>query len=589
MLRELHIQNLAVIEDAAIEFGPGLNVFTGQTGAGKSLVLGALESLLGLRKSPAKMIRPGAELARISGVFELMDGEIAGRVAAALDQELEAGDQVLITRKLFSSGRSTLTVNGQPATAAMLRDAAEVLVDIHGQHDHQFLLRPSNQTAVLDRFAGCEALREEFAGHWQQLRRVLDQREELEASRTLRAQQLELYEFQADEIDAVEPVQGELQELEARERVLSNLRRIKHDADAAHCALYDSEGSIAERLQALTHLLLDLAELDENLVPVTEQVRTATLSLQDAAFELSRYGDRLDLDPQELGEVEQRLNLLNRLIQKYGGNGLDDDPLQPVLDYREQIGAKIAELRGQQQDQSQIDRQIAELRGELTKIGGALSEQRRAAAEQIGPKVQKQLKQLGMAEATLRVGVESFGLEDEAAGPSGVDRIEILARTNPGQGERPLREIASGGEMSRVMLALKSVLTSGKRGGAAGVDVLVFDEIDANIGGRLGHVIGRKLRELAGETGNRRDQTSGGRGRQVLCITHLPQIAAFADRHFNIVKEVHGSGKGKQTRTTVQVLSDGNRVNELAEMLAGAKLTATSKRQAKELLEAAAA
>lgn len=586
MLRELHIQNLAVIEDAAVEFGPGLNVFTGQTGAGKSLVLGALESLLGLRKSPAKMIRPGADQARISGVFELTDTEIARRVSVALDQELEAGDQVLMTQKLFASGRSSLTVNGQPATAAMLREAAQALVDIHGQHDHQFLLRPSNQTAVLDQFAGCDELRQSFTERWQELRRVLDQREELDASRTLRVQQLELYAFQADEIDAVEPMQGELQELEARERVLSNLRRIKSDADAAHCALYDSDGSIAERLQALTHLLIDLADLDENLTPVAEQVRTATLTLQESAFELSRYGDRLELDPEELGEVEQRLNLLNRLIQKYGGHGLNEDPLQPVLDYREQIGQKIAELRGQAQDQSHIDQRIAELRCTLTKIGGELSIQRKTAAERIGPKVQKQLKQLGMGEATLRVSVESVGL-DSTANASGLDHIEILARTNPGQGERPLREIASGGEMSRVMLALKSVLTTGKQGGAAGVDVLVFDEIDANIGGRLGHVIGRKLRELAAP-GSEKGRATASAARQVLCITHLPQIAAFADHHFHIVKEVAGTGKKKQTRTTVQVLTDSKRVNELAEMLAGAKLTATSKRQAKELLEAAA-
>ncbi|MEM1356223.1 MAG: DNA repair protein RecN [Planctomycetota bacterium] len=582
MLRELHIQNLAVIQDAAVEFGPGLNVFTGKTGAGKSLVLGALESLLGLRKSPPKMIRPGADQARISGVFELMDQMISDRVAAALDQELEPGDQVLITRKLFASGRSSLTVNGQPATAAMLRAAAEVLVDIHGQHDHQFLLRPSNQIAVLDRFAGCEALRQQFAELWQNMQHLLSQREELEASRTLRAQQLELYAFQADEIDAVDPVPGELVELEARERLLSNLRRIKQDADAAHSALYDSDGSISERLQALTHLLIDLADLDENLSPVAEQVRTATLTLQDAAFELSRYGNRLELDPEELGEVEQRLNLLNRLIQKYGGNGLDDDTLQPVLDYRDQIGAKIAELRNQSADQSQIDQTINRARGELTTIGGELSAMRRAAAEKIGPKVQKQLKQLDMAEATLRVCIESGGLDDAAAGPSGLDRVEMLARTNPGQDERPLREIASGGELSRVMLALKSVLSGGRQRQAAGgtVDVLVFDEIDANIGGRLGHVIGRKLRELA---------SSKHDDRQVLCITHLPQIAAFADRHFHIVKQVRASGKKKHTRTTVRQLSADSRVNELAEMLAGTELTPTSKRQAKELLDAASA
>ena len=600
MLRQLHIQNLAVIEETSIEFGPGLNVFTGQTGAGKSLILGAIESILGLRKSAGKMIRPGADHARLSALFEIQTADAAEQVGLALDIDLLPGDELLLARKVFSTGRSSLSANGQPITAAMARHAAEGLIDIHGQHDHQTLLRPGRQLELIDYYAGSAELRRSFAQHWRDWSALREERQRLMTTSALRDQQLDLYRFQADEIDAAEPMAGEMAELQARERLLSNLCRLKQDAGAAYSALYDTDGSVAERLQMITHLLLDLADVDETLEPIAEQVRTATLTLQESAFELSRYTERLDLDPEELAEVESRLNTLNRLIQKYGDGRSrhgDDDPLAPVLNHRQHLAEQIDQLAGQSENLSRIDQQIDASEKHIREIGGALSAKRHLAAQKIGPKVQQQLAELGMREATLRVEVQTVGLED--AGSNGLDRVELLTRTNPGQDERPLREIASGGELSRVMLALKSVLTAKKAGqtaiggansgttsggssgatsGGAGVDVLVFDEIDANIGGRLGDVIGRKLRQLASSKAN---------DRQVLCITHLPQIAAFADRHFHIVKAVVGSGKARHTDTTVRQLHGDARINELAEMLAGSKATTTSRKQAKELIAAA--
>lgn len=580
MLRELNIQNLAVIQATTIEFGPGLNVFTGQTGAGKSLILGAIQSLLGLKKSAAKMIRPGTDQSRISGVFDLIDAESAEQVGLALDLDLLPGDELVLTRKIFATGRSSLSANGQPVTAAMARRAAETLIDIHGQHDHQSLMRATRQLMLLDDYAGCSALRRKFAEQYKAWADLCRTREELTASSDLREQQLDLYRFQLGEIDGVEPLAGEMPELTARERVLNSLSQIKGDAGKVYSALYDSEGSIAERLQAMTHVLLGLAEIDEQLEPIAEQVRTATLTLQESAFELSRYTDRLEMDPEELAEVQGRLNALNRLIQKYGDGrstaGLDD-PLSPVLEHREHLAQQVAELSSQSTQQDSLDDQIADCEAELIKLGQQLTAKRSKAAAGLGPKIMRQLKELGMAEATLSVQVQAAELVD--ASSSGLDRVDFLARTNPGQDERPLREIASGGELSRVMLAIKSVLSKKQGSAATGVDVLVFDEIDANIGGRLGDIIGRKLRELAASTNN---------DRQVLCITHLPQIAAFADQHFHIVKEVTGTGKAKRTDTTVQTLAGKERVNELAEMLAGTGATTTSRRQAKELIAAAA-
>jgi DNA repair protein RecN (Recombination protein N) len=623
MLRELHISNLAVIADATLELGEGLNVFTGQTGAGKSLVIGAVEALIGLRPA-AGMLRSGAAEGRVSGLFELETEGVRQRVAAAVDQELPEGEPVLITRKLFASGRTSVSVNGQPATAAMVRDAAQQLVDIHGQHDHQYLLRPANQLAVIDAFAGCEAVRERFGERWRELRELEQRRDELAASATLRAQQLELYRFQAQEIDAGELEAGELPELEARARVLGHVQRLKAEAGSVQQALYEAEGSAVERLTAMTQVLAELAELDEDLQPVHEQVRTATLTLQESAYELARYTQRLEHDPGEVEQVDQRLNAINRLVHKYSGQlsklppppedgpgqvgevpeQAADDAAVVVLVYRAALRRLLESLEGADDASAGMDQQIAALREQLTKIGAELSRARRKAGEKLVPRVEAQLKQLGMGEAKLALRLESVGLDEESAGPTGLDRAVLLAQTNPGQDPQPLREIASGGELSRVMLGLKSVLASDDR-----VSVLVFDEVDANIGGRLGAVIGRKLRELAGAPGasggggrgfaaaakhekgkggkSAGATSGGGGGHQVLCITHLPQIAAFADRHFHVAKAVSGKGKAKQTVTRVDVLEGDRRVEELAEMMAGESATATSRRQAKELLAAA--
>ncbi len=575
MLRELHIQNLAVIEDAAVTLDAGLNVFTGQTGAGKSLVIGAFEALLGLR-SASGMLRKGADEGRVSGVFEVEDAALAAEVGVLVDQEIEPGDGLLITRKLHASGRSSVSVNGQPVTAKMLKAVGQLLVDIHGQHDHQHLLRPGNQLKILDTFAGASALREQFAALHGELRALRERMAELKASGTLRRQQLELYEFQAEEIDQAELYDGEFVELQARHSVLSNVQKLQGDAGQVYAAMYEADGSIVERLQALTHVLIDLAEMDgEGLDAITESVRQSTLTLQEAAYELSRYVDRLEHDPTELAEVADRLNTLNRLIQKYGDGMKGDDPLAAVLAYRAQIGGQIDTLREEDDDLSSMQAKVQAMELDLVKVGEALRGKRVKAAKRLVEPVEAELKELGMAEARLRIELEEVAAAD--AGPSGLDAVEVMVQTNPGQGFAPLRKIASGGEMSRVMLALKGVLATGDRTGSGRVSVLVFDEIDANIGGRLGGVIGQKLRGL----------TRRG-GQQVLCITHLPQLAAFGDRHLHIHKQVSGSGKGRATATNVAVLDPKARLEELAAMMAGDQATATTRKQAKELMSSAA-
>jgi len=471
----------------------------------------------------------------------------------------------------------------------MLKLVGEALVDVHGQHDAQYLLKPANQLFVIDEFGGCSELRAQFGQLFGQRQELLRQQKELTASRTLRKQQLDLYEFQAKEIDDAQPVAGEQDELQARHRVLSNLEKIKKEASAAYGALYEEEGAATGRVKTVLGALLALAELDEALMPLATQLRDAAAGLEDTAFSLRRYVDRLELDPQELAEIADRLNLVNRLVSKYGGAM---GTLEEVLAYRQQIGGQVDTLRKQDVDFSALGEQIAKLEAELQRVGGTLTKARLKAAEALGPKIHSQLADLGMKEARFAVEFQPLQVlpdkavaktrtaagarpaaasdfaalvPDDFSTASGLETVEFMIAPNPGQPARPLRRIASGGELSRIMLALKSILAQADR-----VSVLVFDEIDANVGGRMGTIIGEKLRALA-------------RIHQVLCITHLPQIASFGDRHVTIRK---ATTKG-ESFTTVTVLEGEARVQELAEMIAGKDATATSLAQARELLEIA--
>jgi len=579
VLRELHISNLAVIQDVTVELHGGLNCFTGQTGAGKSLIIGALEILLGLRQ-PTDMLRKGANEGRVSGVFHIKSENLRQEIANATDLPLEGEPDMLIARRLFESGRSSASINGHPITTAMLKHVGEILVDVHGQHDAQFLLKPANQLAVIDDFGGCADLRRKFSDLYFQRQQLLEQQKELTASRTLRKQQLDLYDFQAKEIDDAQLVAGEHDELQNRHKVLSNLERIKKQATTAYDLLYEDDGAVVARLKSIFAMINELTEFDDAIKPIVLQVREATVSLDDAAFSLRRYSDRLDLDPEELAETSDRLNLLNRLINKYGGSpGTLDD----VLAYRAQIGQQLEELRAADQDFSTIGEQITKLEKQLKEIGGQLTKQRAKAADKLMPLVHRQLADLGMKEAKFLVEFQPVGVLEKPeansqkpvalgdvlkmgasdfATASGFETVEFMIAPNPGQPARPLRRIASGGELSRVMLALKSILAQADR-----VSVLVFDEIDANVGGRMGTVIGEKLRALSGI-------------HQVLCITHLPQIASFADQHLTIRKAV----KGNETSTTVTVMGGEERVRELAEMITGKDVSDTSMAQARELL-----
>ena len=561
MLRELHIQNLAVIADARIELSAGLNCFTGATGAGKSLVIGAVSVLLGLR-SAGEMLRRGADEGRVSGVFEVADPEVRRQLEEICDLKFEISDsgphapaELLLTRRLFASGRTSVSVNGRPITLAMLKLVGDLLVDVHGQHDHQYLLKPGNQLDVLDHFAGTLDTRRRYAEIYQQSESAKARLADLSKGKVLREQQLEFYRHQVGEIDAAELDAAEFERLKSRAKLLENAESLKSETGDAYAALQESDDALLDRLKAVVNTLDDNAAVDPDLKPIADGVREAMLALENAAYDLGRYADKLDVDPEESADVDARLNAIQKALHKYGGT------IEATLEYRDQIGAQLADLEKQSTDLSGLRKSLEPLAKAVRDLGGDLSKRRADAAKKLGPRIESELDELGMAKAKFTI--------DVAPGPdptpSGYDAVEFVAQTNPGLAPQPLRKIASGGELSRIMLALKGVLAAGDR-----VSVLVFDEIDSNVGGRLGSIIGNKLRALATH-------------HQVLCITHLPQIASYGDRHLTVRKEVHDG----LTSTKVRPMAGAERLEELAEMIGGERITETTRAQARELLESA--
>ncbi len=567
MLRELHIANLAVIEDAAVEFSSGLNVFTGRTGAGKSLVIGAFEILLGLRsggkEDAGAMLRDEDREARISGLFEVADTRVTQELGAAIDKELAASEPILVTRRILPSGRTSASVNGAPVTIPMLRNLADLLVDIHGQHDHQFLLKPGNQLLILDAYAGCDDARTAFAGAFRELRDLKRRKRALEESAESRARELELLEYQSAEIAGAEPRDGELEALQAEYERLANTGELVTGASSCADELHESEGSVVERLEILGTTLKQLAEKDpEKLAPIREQVAECAAILRDAAYELSGYAEALEPDEGRLEEVRRRLDQLNTLVYKYGGS------MESVMSTWREIDERLEALRAAGGDLGGLADRIARLDKEVARKGAQLSGLRREAVDRLAPLITEKIRSLGMEGAAFAVEIKPVDPASPEATSSGLDDIEFMVQTNPGQPRRPLRKIASGGEISRIMLAIKSVMAAGDR-----ISVLVFDEIDANIGGRLGAEIGSCMKQLA----------DARTGRQVLCITHMPQIAAFADHHLHIEKEISTEGDAAVTSSSVSVLDGEGRLAELAAMIAGS-VTETSLQQAGELL-----
>jgi DNA repair protein RecN (Recombination protein N) len=563
MLRELHVHNFALLADVRVEFGPGFNVLTGETGAGKSILVDALSVALGQRAS-GDVVRAGADEARVTGLFDLSG---LPEMAAWLDSvgvEVEGG-QLVLTREVGGRGRAY--VNGVSAAVSTLRQIGEALVEIHGQHEGQRLLEPSSHLDLLDAFGGEPVLRcrrsvGELVRRWSDLRAAL---RALETGERERAQRLDLLRFQVAEIDAARLRPGELEELRAARTRLANAERLREALERAYEVLYGSDGAAADALGRAVASLEQAAAWDSELGELAATVEELREGAAEAAREARQTLERVEADPAQLEEVQARLASLQSLMRKYG------DSVEEILAYRERAAVEIETLTGVDSRREEIAAEIIAQESRLGEEASRLSRLRRDTAMRMEKATLAHLRELAMPAVRFEVAFERREDPQGAAvdgavvavNERGVDRVEFLLSANPGEPPRPLRRVASGGELSRVLLAIRSAL--------AGTDpppVMVFDEIDAGVGGRTGHVIGEKLGALAARS-------------QVLCVTHLPQIAAVAGHHYAIRK----AASGGRTRTVVERLEGEARVEEVARMLAGARLTDTARRHAREMLK----
>jgi DNA repair protein RecN (Recombination protein N) len=577
MLREIHIQNYAVIENLRVEFEPGLNVLSGETGSGKSILIDALGLALGERAS-AEVIRTGQERAVVTAVFRA-----ARRPAwqAWLEEFgiADAGEgELILRREIQSGGRSRLLVNDQPVTVAAVRALAPQLVEIHGQSEHFELLEPAAQLDLLDQFAGADARLDQVAELHARRRALLQEFEKLGDNEQDRLRRVDMLSFQVKELEQAHLVPGEDVRLEEEKRVLVNLEKIRAAAGTAFEHLYEDEGSACSRLAAVSRALDELARYDTAAAQHAEPLASARAVLDDIAHFLRDYAGKLQADPHRLEEIEDRLALIDRLKRKYGRS------VEEILAYADDARRQLSGLEHADERRAEVARELQKQHRDYLKAARRLSGERREAALRFEKLVRAELAQLGMEKARFEVHFEALAFEEEdlsrvtlPGSARGIDRVEFHVSPNPGEELRPLERSASGGELSRLMLALKTVVgnqrpAEGGKSARRAVPTFIFDEIDAGIGGRIAEAVGRRLKRLARDT-------------QVLCVTHQAQIACFADRHFFVEKQERAG----RTITTVAALeSDKHRAAELARMLSGADITDAALKHAAAMLRNAA-
>ena len=538
MLRLLRIRNLAVIEAVEVELEPRFNVLTGETGAGKSIVVEAVGLLLGARAS-ADLVRTGEAQATIEALFETTDGT-----------------EVIVRREVTSQGRSRSFIDGTLATAGALRELSDRLVELHGQHEHQTLLDPLTHLPLLDGSAGLQAMLPPLAEAWASMRRLREQRDRARMDDREKAVRLDLIAFQLGEIEKAALKPGEDEELATSKRVLANAERIQRLCEESYAALYESDHAVLSGLAQVWKRVAELATIEPKFADPLDARETIKSQLEDMAFLLRRYADEIDASPVRLQQVEDRLALIERLKRKHGPT------LENVIAAGQALARERDMLTRSEEAAEDLERMLADARARYLDLARELSRRRRTASKQFATQVEAHLAQLAMAKTRfeVRFGTEEAG--EDGWTERGIDQAEFFVSPNVGEDLRPLARIVSGGELSRLMLALKTMATADGAG-----KTLIFDEVDAGIGGEVAEVVGRKLRQLGDRF-------------QVVCITHLPQIASRASTHYHIEKSV----RGRRTVTTVQRLDSGGRIEEISRMIGGSAITEPIRASARQML-----
>ncbi|MGB8918240.1 MAG: DNA repair protein RecN [Candidatus Sulfotelmatobacter sp.] len=574
VLIELHLENYAVIDNAAVEFASGLNLLTGETGAGKSILIDALALLLG-DKASSEVIRTGAERAVVSAVFECQGG-----AEQAIEKVLEHNGldesedgSLIIRREIAAGGKGRAFVNNQAATVAVLRQLAPHLATIHAQNESILSFDAPARLELLDQFAGSQV--EPIAAAHEAWKGIRGRIEDLERGEQDRLRLVDLWIFQKREIEEAKLQSGEDEQLETEKRVLANAEKIYNAAMQAFDLLYEGDGSTSASMRAAQKQIQELARYEPRFQEALAALETARISVEDVGATVRDYAGGIHASPEHLAEVEDRLALLDRLKRKYG------PALEDVISFGADVTRKLSEIENKDEILRELRAELAKAGDEYLRTAQALSKKRQDAARKLEKLVESEINDLAMKSA---FHIEIATSEEEGNwAPSGIDQVVYLIATNPGEPMRQLEHIASGGELSRVMLALKVSVQSGRaalQGRVSGSNssgasapvrhrTLVFDEIDTGIGGRAAEAVGKKLKSLA-------------RSNQVLCVTHLPQIATFADHHYVIEKKERNG----RTRTSIRPVAGEERTEEVARMLSGAKLTDTSRKHAEQMIKA---
>ena len=554
MIRQLSINNIAVIDTANIDFDKGFNLLTGETGAGKSIVIDSLNMLKGERTSK-DIIRNGEKKASVYAVLDVND-EAAEEISEQTGIEVEDGE-LMISREINLDGKNNIRINGMPATLAMLKAVGDILINIHGQHDNTSLLARKTHIGFLDRYASdsVSELKAEYVSHYDRCREIKSKLEAMMADDAMKAQRLDLLEFQIQEIGDAALVPGEEEELEERRNILANMQSIAEAVNGAYSALYDSGddygASAYDLLWQGANTLETSASIDSSLADIHRSLCDAAYAVEDSIHQLKRYIDNISYDRGELEDIEQRLDLIFNLKRKYGSS------VEAVIAYYNEICTEAENIQNSDEIIRKLGQELKNAEKLREASAMALTEARIAAADTMSEGIMEVLKRLDMAKVRFRVDITPADFRAD-----GADDVEFLICTNVGDDFKPLTKIASGGELSRVMLAIKSVLSD-----MGTADTLIFDEIDTGVSGRAAQSLGCELWDMS-------------RKAQVICITHLPQIAAMADTHFLIEKHSDVS----TTRTTVTPLDEEQRADELARTLGGAHITDITRQNAKELL-----
>jgi len=557
MLRELRINNYAIIESLKLEMADGLNVFTGETGAGKSIIIESVEIILGSRCS-SEVIRKGAEKSVVSAVFDI-NGHSELKQVLQEKGIIDAGnDTLIIRREMDTSGKSKCYCNDEPVTLNLLREIGDMLVDIHGQYDHQVLLKPINQLNFLDRYSGLSSIRAEVSELYGEYQGILEEINSLKLNKSEREHKIDLYKFQLKEIDDVGLKRNEDEEIEGILPQLKNADKLKNLASEACQYILREDNSLLDRLNKVARIYEDIGRITGNIQSNHAELENMISRLKDIAGDLEKFCSRMDVDPKELDKFIDRKDLIIRLKKKYGQSVSD------ILSYRDKIKSELDKLHNSEENIIDLEKKAKTVEEKLNDLCAKLSSERGKSAGKLEGSVEKVIQELGMEKAGFKIKIDK-GMAQEGMPKitaTGWDNVEFLFSANAGEDLKPLREIASGGEMSRTMLALKTVL-----GGADNIPIMIFDEIDYGVGGPMGQVIGEKLAQLS-------------KDHQVFCITHLAQIACFADKHIKVEKEVR-SGR---TYTVISSLTESEKVEEVARMLSGKEITAVSRKHAKELI-----